>query len=440
MKISQLVATTSIMLFSFGAFADDLLSVYQLAEQNDPQFRAAAADYQANQEARDQGLAPLLPQLNLSGSMSENTTDIKTFVSDPSREGSTDYESTSYSLTLSQAIYHHDYYVQLRQANAQVARAEANFSNAKLDLIVRVAQRYFDYLAAIDNLSFARAEQKAIEQQLNQTRQRFNVGLTAITDVHEAQARYDQSVAQTISAENQLAIARENLREITGQPHEQIAKLGEDSPLVRPDPENIQHWVDTALERSLSLIAAEKARLIAEEEVKRVRAGHYPTLDLVADHTYSDVEGGLFGARETEDTAISLQLNVPIYSGGLVSSQTREAAARYIQSKELYEQQRRAIERQIRSAYLSVIANISQVKAFAQALESSRIALEATEAGFEVGTRTAVDVLNSQRELYRARRDYAQSRYNYILETFRLKQATGILSEQDLKQVNTWLQ
>ncbi len=440
MKISQLVATTSIMLFSFGAFADDLLSVYQQAEQNDPQFRAAAADYQANQEARDQGLAPLLPQVNLSGSMSENTTDIKTFVSDPSREGSTDYESTSYSLTLSQAIYHHDYFVQLRQANAQVARAEANFRNAKLDLIVRVAQRYFDYLAAIDNLSFARAEQKAIEQQLNQTRQRFNVGLIAITDVHEAQARYDQSVAQTISAENQLAIARENLREITGQLHEQITKLGEDSPLVRPDPENIQHWVDTALERSLSLIAAEKARLIAEEEVKRVRAGHYPTLDLVADHTYSDVKGGLFGARETEDTAISLQLNVPIYSGGLVSSQTREAAARYIQSKELYEQQRRAIERQIRSAYLSVIANISQVKAFAQALESSRIALEATEAGFEVGTRTAVDVLNSQRELYRARRDYAQSRYNYILETFRLKQATGILSEQDLKKVNTWLQ
>ncbi len=160
----------------------------------------------------------------------------------------------------------------------------------------------------------------------------------------------------------------------------------------------------------------------------------------MADHTYSDIEGGLFGARETEDTTVSLQLNVPIYSGGLVSSRTREAAARYIQSKEQYEQQRRAIERQIRSAYLSVISNISQVKAFAQALESSRTALEATEAGFEVGTRTAVDVLNSQRELYRARRDYAQSRYNYILETFRLKQATGILTEQDLKQVNTWLQ
>jgi len=246
-------------------------------------------------------------------------------------------------------------------------------------------------------------------------------------------------VAQTISAENQLAVARENLREITGLPPKDIEQLAKNSPLLRPKPENMGQWVDIALDHSLTLIAAEKSREIAREEVNRVRAGHYPTLDLVADHTYSDVQGGLFGERETEDTAVALQLNVPLYSGGAVSSRTREAAALHIQAKEEYEQQRRAIERQIRSAYLSVISNISQVKAFSQALESSRTALEATEAGFEVGTRTAVDVLNSQQELYRAQRDYAQSRYNYILETFRLKQAAGILSEQDVQQVNAWL-
>lgn len=440
MKTTQLVAILTLALAGFAAHADNLLSIYRLAEKNDPQYRAAAAAYRASQEATTQGRAPLLPQLNLSGSIADTTTDILNYAADPSREGSTEYDTTGYSLTLSQAIYHHEYYVQLRQANAQVARAEANFRNAKQELMLRVAQRYFAYLAALDNLSFARAERKAIAQQLNQTRQRFNVGLTAITDVHEAQARFDLAEAQTISAENQLAVARENLRELTGMAHENMAQLPRSSPLLRPEPEDINFWVETALDHSLSLIAARKTRKIAREEINLQRAGHYPTLDLVADHTYSDVEGGLFGARETEDTSIALQLNVPLYSGGLTSSQTREAAALYIQAKEQYEQTRRALEQQVRSSYLSVIANISQVKAYAQALESSRTALEATEAGFEVGTRTAVDVLNSQQELYRAQRDYAQSRYNYILESFRLKQAAGILSEQDIEQVNAWLQ
>lgn len=441
MKPIKLVTSLSLLLFSLNAAANDLMSVYEQATQNDPQYRAAEADYRANLEARPQSRAALLPQVNLTGRTGQNTTDYNIYEPNTSREGtSEDYDSNSYSLSLSQTIYRQDYYVQLRQADAQVARAEANFRNAKQELMVRVAQRYFEYLGAIDNLGFAQAEQKAIEQQLNQTEQRFNVGLTAITDVHEARARRDQAEAQTISAKNQLEVARENLREITGMPYDQIAELDKDSPLLRPEPENIDHWVETALDHSLSLIAAEKSREIAEEEINRARAGHYPSLDLVADHTYTDTDGGGFGAQETEDTSIALQLNVPLFSGGLVNSQTREASARHIQAKEQYIQQRRAIERQIRSAYLSVIANISQVKAFAQALESSRTALDATEAGFEVGTRTAVDVLNSQRELYRAQRDYAQSRYSYILESFRLKQAAGILSEQDIKQVNTWLQ
>ena len=439
MRQSKLTAILILASTSFSAHAADLFSIYQQALENDPQYRAAEADYRANQEAKSQGWAPLLPQINLSGSVGETDSDVLSYPGDPTREGETTYENTTYSLTLNQTIYQHEYYVQLRQANAQVARAEADFHNARQELIVRVAEAYFQYLGAVDNLTFARAEKKAVKQQLNQTKQRFNVGLTAITDVHEAQARYDQTNAATISAENLLAVARENLREITGMTYKDIAKLSENSPLLRPKPDNVDQWVDIALENSLSLIAAKKTREIAREEVNRVRAGHYPRLDLVADHTYSDVEGGLFGARETEDTAVALQLNIPIYSGGAVSSRTREAAARHIQSKEQYEQERRAIERQVRSSYLNVISNISQVKAFAQALESSRTALEATEAGFEVGTRTAVDVLNSQQELYGAERDYARARYTYILEAFRLKQAAGILAEQDVKLANSWL-
>jgi outer membrane protein len=302
-------------------------------------------------------------------------------------------------------------------------------------------ERYLEVLAAGDNLTFAKSEKKAIGEQLNQTKQRFEVGLSAITDVHEAQARYDQAVAQNIEAENLLANTKENLREVTGQYYEYLSVLKAKTPLVTPKPANIDAWLDIAKERSLSLTVAEKQMQIAQEDVSRNRAGHYPTLDLVASYSYSDSDGGLVfdEGREVDDTRIGLQLNLPIYEGGRVSSQTQEAAYRYQQSKDLYEQQRRATERQTRSSYLNVLANISSVRAFRQALTSSRTALEATEAGYEVGTRTAVDVLNSRRELFRSERDYARSRYTYILETLRLKAAVGTLTEQDVVAINNWL-
>ena len=234
MRQSKLTAILILASTSFAAQAADLFSIYQQALENDPQYRAAEADYRANQEAKSQGWAPLLPQINLSGSVGETDSDVLSYPGDPTREGETTYENTTYSLTLNQTIYQHEYYVQLRQANAQVARAEADFHNARQELIVRVAEAYFQYLGAVDNLTFARAEKKAVKQQLNQTKQRFNVGLTAITDVHEAQARYDQTNAATISAENLLAVARENLREITGMTYKDIAKLSENQSVAAP--------------------------------------------------------------------------------------------------------------------------------------------------------------------------------------------------------------
>ncbi|MDH5570972.1 MAG: TolC family outer membrane protein, partial [Gammaproteobacteria bacterium] len=330
-----------------------------------------------------------------------------------------------------------------KQADLQVMQAAAKFNSAAQDLIIRVAENYFQVLAAIDTLDFARAETKAIKEQLNQTTQRFNVGLTAITDVHEAQSRYDLSIAQTLAAENQLAISQENLRELISQSPDTLAKLSPQSPLLTPEPADINQWVNIALEQSLSLMAAEKNMLIAREEIYRNRAGHYPTLDLVASHGYTDTSSGTLTSaskREQDDTRVGIQLNVPLYQGGLVNARTTEAAHKYNQAKEQHEQQRRITERLARTAYLNVIANISQVKAYQQALKSSKTALEATDAGYEVGTRTAVEVLNSQREVFRALRDYAQSRYNYILETLRLKQASGTLSENDLHTINNWLQ
>ena len=419
--------------------AENLADIYKLALVNDPTFAAAKQEFLATQEIKEQRFALFLPAISLGA----NYTNINQKYTVAGADTKYDYSTNSYGLNLKQMIYRHDYFVQYKQADYQVAQASANFNNAAQELILRVSQRYFDVLGAIDNLDFATAEKKSIEEQLNQTRQRFEVGLTAITDVHEAQARYDQSVAQTIAAENLLAINRENLREITGQHPQNIAKLSPKTPLVRPEPENIEEWTEIANRQSLSLIAAEKAMQIAREEINRQRAGHYPTLDLVASKTYSSSDGGAFvgfTGRDQEESRIGLQLNLPIYQGGLINSKTSQAAYQYNQAKDLYERQRRSTENQTRSAYLNVLANISQVLAYEQALKSSRTALEATEAGYEVGTRTAVDVLNSRREVFRAERDYAKSRYAYILETLALRQAAGTLSDEAVNAISRWLQ
>ncbi len=424
------------LLLSLPLKAENLLEIYKTALENDPAYLAAYSDYRAIVESKNQRVAPLLPSLNLSAQYN----DIKT---DYSTSGEYDYTETGYNLNLNQAIFRYDYWVALRQANLQVTQAEANFNNARQQLILRVTERYLEVLAAGDNLTFAKSEMDAIGEQLNQTKQRFEVGLSAITDVHEAQARYDQAVAQNIEAENLLANTKENLREVTGRYYEYLATLSEKSPLVAPNPQDVDAWLNVAKERSLSLIAAEKAMQIAQEEVSRNRAGHYPTLDLVASIGYTETDGGSLlspvTGREIDDQRIGVQLNLPLYEGGRVSSLTQEAAYRYQQAKDLYEQQRRATERETRSSYLNVLANISSVRAFAQALVSSKTALQATEAGYEVGTRTAVDVLNSRREVYRAERDYARSRYTYIQQTMRLRAAVGTLSEREIVAINNWL-
>lgn len=436
MSMKRMIPLIIMLGFSTSVLAENLGDIYQLAKQNDPQYKAAKAGYLADIETRSQAKSALLPQINATVHKTDHSDE--SIVPAP---GSTiDYDSSGYTLSLNQSIYHHEYYLQLDQADAAVARAAAQLSEAEQALIVRVAEQYFDVLAAIDNRVFATAEKKAIGEQLEQAKQRFNVGLIAITDVHEAQAGYDQSVAQDILAENQLAIAREALRELTGQSHEQLQPLGENNPLVIPEPQDVNKWVEMGLSQNLPLKISQKNLDIARDEVSRQRAGHYPTIDLVAARTKTDVEDGPLGTTEDEDTSISLQLNVPIFSGGNTSSKTREAAHRYQQAKENHEKIRRETERLARNAYLSVVANISGVKALRQALASSSIALEATQAGFEVGTRTAVDVLNSQRELFRAKRNYAKARYDYILETLRLKQAAGLLGEQDLFLINNWLE
>ncbi|WJW75260.1 TolC family outer membrane protein [Thiohalobacter sp. IOR34] len=434
-QIQRLALAIGLALGSAGAPGADLLQVYRQAREQDPGLRAAAAARQAALEARPQARALLLPSLGFQGKASRNSYDKRN--SDEKTAYST---NQTYTLALTQPLYRYDRIVQLRQADSQIAQAEAEYSAAEQELMLKVAERYFDVLAAVDDLRFARADKDAIHRQLEQAQQRFEVGLIAITDVQEAQARFDLATSQVILAENRLDSAREALREITGALDETLQPLGEGLELVAPQPQAMDAWVERALEGNLGLAATRAAVEAARKEVRRQYAGHYPTLDLTASYTYQDANfGGVF-PLERNDGSIGVELNIPIYQGGLVSSRTRQANHLLQQARDQLEAQRRSTTRQTRDAYRGVVSGIAQVRAMEQALKSTETALRAAETGFEVGTRTIVDVLNAQQERYRAERDLARARYDYLLNTLRLKQAAGSLSPQDIEQVNRWLQ
>ncbi len=329
--------------------------------------------------------------------------------------------------------------MQSGQADFIIAQAEVDLNAAQQDLMIRVADKYFEVLAAQDNLTFSRAEKEAIGRQLEQTTQRFNVGLIAITDVHEAQSRFDLSIANAVNAENRVANAHEAMREITGKYFTDFSVLTKDTPLVEPNPSDIDKWGEMALQQNLQLTSAKFSVDIARSDVKTQKSTYYPTLDLVGNRTFSDrLESNSF-PTESIGTSVALQFNWSIYQGGATSSRVAAARHRLEQSIQSLEGQHRATVRGVRDAYLGVLAGISRVKALKQAVVSQQSALDATQAGFEVGTRTTVDVLNARTFLYASQRNYAESRYNYILNTLRLKLAAGSLSTIDLKLINDWL-
>lgn len=424
------------MLAMPASAAQDLLESYNLALQSDPQLMAQAANQFATSELADQADALFLPEIGLTADANK----VWTETSSQRFGGDSESIDRGYTLSLIQPIYRRESFVQNRQADIAISGATAQYQVVEQELIVRVADAYFGVLGAKDDVKFAEAEREAISKQLEEAQQRFEVGLTTITDVSEAQAAFDIVSSALIAAENALANSREVLRETTGQYPDSLSPLVKDTPLVRPEPENIEQWSDTALVTNPALQVVGSDVDFARENIQLQRSGHYPTLDIVAQKNYSSQsDSNLSGGSQTHQELVGLQFNLPIYAGGAVSSRTREAGFRLDEVMQTEEQQRRAIMRQTREAYNSVLSGISQVKALEQAVRSNEKALEATEAGFEVGTRTTVDVLNARRELFSARRDYARSRYEYIVNTLRLKQAAGIVTVNDLQQINTWL-
>jgi len=441
------------------ASADSLLEVYQQALQSDPLIHEAEARRMATLEALPQARGSLLPQLRAGGSWSQGSnTGLQSFQQEVSPgvvefrtvAAESDFDSFGWNAELRQTIFRWDQFVGLKQANKRVAKAEIDFEAAQQDLIVRVVSRYFDVLGAEDRLTSIHADRLAIARQLEQAKQRFDVGLIAITDVQESQAAYDQSIASEIQAKRELATAREFLREITGEYTPSLSAPTDEFPLLSPAPTDEGSWIDMAMDQNLSLVSSRIDEEIARHEISFRKTGHYPTLDLVANYDTSDTDisnvrlGGFpspnpsFPTDNTRDS-ISVQFSVPLFEGGRTSSRVREAVYLHRASREQLQRVARETERATRDAYLGVNSEISRVNALGQAVASSRTALEATQAGFEVGTRTIVDVLNSQRSLYIAITNYEQSRYTYIGNVLRLKLAAGTLQVQDLEQIDNFL-
>jgi outer membrane protein len=443
--------------------ADDLIDVYQLALENDPIIREAQANRDAAVEARPSAWASLLPQINASASISETSsnqlgsslsTDPVTFARSVSRVRiESDNENSSFTFSIDQTLFNWSLFQTLRQADAQVAQAEADYQAAVQSLISRTLQTYFAALAAQDELAALEDNLGALERQLEQTQRRFEVGLIAITDVQESQAARDNAYAAVIGQQRTLATARENLRELTGVYHGSLARPIDDLPLTPPDPMDPEAWVQRANERNLTLVSARLAADASRRGMEATRGGLFPTLSLRATTTQFDnnspgaqVYNPFLDQTETFDfpgigsnESISLQLNAPIWNGGRNYSNLRRQAALHSASLQRAVAAQRRTERQARDAFLGVISEISRVRALRQASASSRTALAATQAGFDVGTRTTVDVLTSQQALTRAQTNYYSSRYAYIQQVVALKLAAGSLSSDDLLEINGWL-
>lgn len=416
-------------------YAQDLLDIYELALQNDPVLKQAHANRLAIGEARNQNVANFLPNVSATGMSSLDRLNNNRATYQGS--GIQKYSDQSLTVNLTQPLFHWDHWIQLSQADNQIAQAEADYQTELQRLMVKIADAYFNVLSAEDNLEFSRSEKQAIARQLEQAKQRYDIGLTDITEAREAQAAFDRATAGEIEASNDVDNQKEALTEIIGEQDVKLNRLGEKIPLVRPEPDNISAWNDAAEVGNFGIVSAFNQLEFSRKTIDLQRSGHLPKLDLTASFGQYDTSSkfGLQGDTEI----VGLRLNVPLYEGGAVNSRTEQARHKYEQAKEYLTATKRAVKRQVKDAYRGITTSISRVEALKTAVSSAEIAVQSTEAGFDVGVRTLVDVLAEQSNLYRAKRDYSRTRYDYLLNGIKLKQASSSLTQEDLEQINRLL-
>jgi outer membrane protein len=423
------------------ARGESLVEAYRLALQSDPKYRAAQAEYQANSTAIDQARAGFLPQVKLDVERWESRQEVISSKNPIFGTGVTEFPTSNNTLSVTQPIFRKDVIERFAQAQSVVKVAEYTLLAAEQDLQLRTAAAYLVVLAAADNVAYARAERESIGKLLDLARERLKSGLGTITAQHDAQARFSVASAREIEAQYRLRDARQGLAEITGRTIESMQTLRESFPLETPNPPVVERWLESAFDNNLGLRAKRESIEVARQEVERQRAGHYPSLNLLVNRNRRDAGSTLFGGgSDVLTTDVILRLSVPIFEGGLTTAVTREAAYRYQKSLEDAEQERRAVERATRAAYDGAVSGAKLAEALKQSVISQESAVEAKDTGYRTGLFTILPVLDAQRDLYLARRDYAQSRYDYLYNRLKLKQAAGTLSEADLVGVGAALQ
>ena len=406
----------------------DLSTVYEQALQYDAEFQAAEFDLLAARENVPLARSAFLPQVNLGGELGIAT------ISD---DGEGPFKQTQLSLTLTQTLYNRSSGKLLDQAQIGVLQAQAQYAASGQALILRVATAYFDVLRAQADLEFSQSEREAIGRQLEQAERRFDVGLVPITDVRSAQAQSDLALAAEIDASNQVSTAREALRLVSGVDTDFLTPLADDLPLITPEPADIDAWEGLAKEQNLELISAQLAAKSSATQIAIERADRYPTLALQGSLASTTTDQA--SRTDGELGELSVQLALPLYSGGQVSASIAQAKAQSLASEQQLVLQERTTVQQTRDAYRGVEASVSRVRALNEALLSTQQSAEAIEAGFRAGTRTSVDVLEALRDTFSALSDFSGARYDYLINTLNLKAASGILSENDLYAINRFL-
>ena len=440
-----MVAALALTVLTPLARAETLLEAYGLAVQNDPKFRSVRAETRASGTAIDQARAGFLPSARLDFERTETRNNVLRNENAFVGVGTKTYQTDSRTLSITQPIFRREVIARFAQAQAVVKQSEFTLLAAEQELMLRTTAAYLSVLAATDSVALAAAEREAVGKVLDLARERLKSGLGTITNQYDAAARHAVTQAREVEAQNKLRDARQGLREITGKLIGGVQNLRPQFPLETPDPTDIDRWVESALEQNLGLQARRQAVDVARQEIERQRAGHYPSLNLVLNHNRRDagsslINGSFGPGTLVETTDVTLRLSVPLFEGGLTSAVSREAVYRHQKSQEDLELERRSVERLTRGAYDGTLSAVNLVQALRQSVVSQESALELKEQGFKAGLFALLQVLDAQRDLYLARRDYAQSRYDYLLYRLRLKLAAGTLSEADIVNAGSALQ
>ncbi|YCO03300.1 outer membrane channel protein TolC [Vibrio sp. VNB-15] len=438
-KLLPLFISAALGSMSTAAWADSLAEIYDLAKQNDPQLLSVAAQRDQAFEAINSSRSALLPQINLTAGYDIARGDTDYDNNSPTlRDRDNDQNVLSAGVGFTQELYNRASWITLDTAEKTARQSDATYAATQQGLILRVSQAYFEVLRAQDNLVFVRAEKAAVGRQLEQTKQRFEVGLSAITDVHDAQAQYDAVLADEVLAENDLINSYESLREITGQEHKNLNVLDTARFSASRPSTPAETLVDEAKTTNLSLLSARISQDIARDNISLASSGHLPTLSLDGGYNYSDTAEST-ADNTTDGFNVGVNLAVPLYTGGRTTSEVKQAEFNYVAASENLEAEYRSVVKEVRAQNNNINASIGALKAYEQSVVSAQSALEATEAGFDVGTRTIVDVLDATRRLYDANKNLSDARYNYILAGLQLRQAVGTLSEQDILDVDAGL-